>query len=97
MPFHRQSGYRLQPPDYPPAEGDTVSVQVRDRTTLRLYETHLYSIATDNAASSTWTNGFCDFINKQHLNANSQYGMLRAGALAEDGVTLTAAPSENSL
>lgn len=96
-PFTANQVIACNLPDYPPAEGDTVSVQVRDRTTLRLYETHLYSIATDNAASSTWINGFCDFINKQHLNANSQYGMLRAGALAEDGVTLTAAPSGNSL
>lgn len=85
-------------PDLPPANGDTVSVQVRDRTTLRLYETHLYKPPVlDGTTSSAWSKGLCDAINRRHLVASSQYGMLRAGTLDSDGVTIRAAANGNVL
>ncbi|WP_145182962.1 hypothetical protein [Pseudomonas sp. URMO17WK12:I11] len=85
-------------PDLPPAQGDIVSVQVRDRTTLRLYETHLYKPGVVKGANaSDWPKGLCEVINGRHLAVTSAYGMLRAGALGSDRVTIEAAASGNAL
>ncbi|WP_409274137.1 hypothetical protein [Pseudomonas sp. KCJK9111] len=88
--------------DSPPPPGESISVQVRDRTSLRLYETYLFEPTIDpersddpSITAALWSKALCS-----HINAKCQdrrYGLLRAGVLGSDGVTIEPADKGNAL
>lgn len=85
-------------PDIPPPEGERLSLQVRDRTTQYLYETYLFCPeATDEASSTSTAQQFCEFINTRRQAADKQYGMVRAGVLGSDKVSVSPGKSDNAL
>ncbi|MFP3865537.1 hypothetical protein SHV42_21600 [Pseudomonas capeferrum] len=96
-PFQANQVIAGRVPDIAPPAGESVSVQVRDRTSLHLYETYLYTppAVHDDTSVSAWSKGLCDAINAKAKDG--QYGMLRAGGLDDDKVTVTSADSGNAL
>lgn len=88
--------------DSPPPPGESISVQVRDRTSLRLYETYLFEPTIDpersddpSVTAAVWSKALCS-----HINAKCQdrrYGLLRAGVLGSDDVTIEPADKGNAL
>lgn len=85
-PFATNQAKVLSIPDRDIPEGDRIAIQVRDATTQRLYETHVY----------TPTKGSNDAkaLSEQVNRAN---GRLRAGQLGTDKVTITPAATDNVL
>ncbi|WP_201210179.1 hypothetical protein [Pseudomonas sp. S36] len=88
--------------DSPPPPGESISVQVRDRTSLRLYETYLFEPPMDpklssdpSATAAVWSKGLCSYINAKCQDR--RYGLLRAGVLGSDGVTIEPAEKGNAL
>lgn len=96
-PFQANQVIAGRVPDIAPPAGESVSVQVRDRTSLHLYETYLYTppAVHDDTSVSAWSKGLCDAINAKAKDG--QYGMLRAGGFDDDKVTVTSADSGNAL
>jgi hypothetical protein len=78
-------------PNKPLPEDRRVVVQVRDRTTLHLYETHLLAPATEeDQASVEWTHELCTLI-------NATGGMLRAGRREGEQAVITPGQTDNAL
>jgi hypothetical protein len=90
-PFKANQVIASRLPVAPPPAGESVCVQVRDRTTQYLYETHVFTPQRGTAA--TWAKALSEQIN-QHP---AQIGMLRAGVLASDGVTVAPGDANNAL
>nr|WP_314617953.1 hypothetical protein [uncultured Pseudomonas sp.] len=90
-PFAANRAIAARVPDILPPEGESVVVQVRDRTSLHLYETHLYTPAAgDDSPLGDWSKAMCKAINGHH-------GMLQAGVLGDDKVTIAPATIANAL
>lgn len=89
-PFSANQVIAARIPDSTPVAGDTLTVQVRDRSTLYLYETYLYEHPGAKAASSA-SAGLCACIGERHGS------LLRAGVLGSDNITVTPAESGNAL
>lgn len=91
VPFAANRAIAARVPDILPPEGESVVVQVRDRTSLHLYETHLYTPAAgDDSPLGDWSKAMCKAINGHH-------GMLQAGVLGDDKVTIAPATIANAL
>lgn len=85
-------------PDMNLPQGESVVVQVRDRTTQHLYETHLFTPQSEgDRALTVWPMAFCAFINARNHVPGSPCGMVRAGVLDSDGVTVSPAQRGNRL
>ncbi|WP_286915049.1 MULTISPECIES: hypothetical protein [unclassified Pseudomonas] len=89
-PFSANQVIAARIPDSTPVAGDTLTVQVRDRTTLYLYETYLYEHSGAKATSSA-SAGLCKRIEERRGS------LLRAGVLGSDNITVTPAESRNAL
>lgn len=90
-PFQTNLAIAGRLPDMALPEGESVVVQVRDRTTLHLYETHLFTpISEAECASGVWSKALCTAI-------NATYGMLRAGVRADEKPRIAPAEKGNAL
>ena len=105
--WHYENGYRLftsapfianqviaiQVPDIDLPAGESVSVQVRDRSSLHLYETYqLTPERADGLTAKVWSRALF-----KHIKDSSNYGMLRAGILDNDGVSIIPGNADNGL
>lgn len=91
-PFKANQVIAARVPDVSPPTGESIAIQVRDRTTQYLYETYLFS-PTQTESATGWAKALCEHINQSH----SQNGMLRAGVLGADGVTVVPEDAKNAL
>ncbi|MFV3290312.1 hypothetical protein ACNFBR_16375 [Pseudomonas sp. NY11955] len=90
-PFRTNLAIAGRLPDMALPAGESVVVQVRDRTTLHLYETHLFTPADEaELPSSAWSPALCTAINAMH-------GMLRAGVRADEQPCIAPAETGNAL
>ncbi|WEK28099.1 MAG: hypothetical protein P0Y58_14390 [Candidatus Pseudomonas phytovorans] len=91
-PFKANQVIAARVPDVSSPTGTSIAIQVRDRTTQYLYETYLFS-PTHTERSTGGAKALCAHINQSH----SQNGMLRAGVLGADGVTVVPEDVKNAL
>lgn len=97
-PFSTNQVSAIRLPDMALADGDSVVVQVRDRTTQHLYETHLFTPLNDaERDTAVWPMKCCAAINARNQLPDRPWGMVRAGVLESDGVTVKPAKSGNRL
>lgn len=91
-PFKANQVIAARVPDISPPTGESIAIQVRDRTTQYLYETYLFS-PTHPESATGGARALCEHINQSH----SQNSMLRAGVLGGDGVTVVPGDVKNAL
>jgi len=97
-PFIANQVIALRLPNSDLPAGDSLSIQVRDRTSLHLYETHLYTpTGTTAQPASVWSKIFCQQINEKNNQLDGGYGMLRAGVLGDDKISINPASADNAL
>lgn len=84
-------------PDLDLAAGESIAVQVRDRTNLHLYETFLFAPADTLRKATDWPEALCKHIDEIKKKADSTYGMLRAGKQGDDKVSVSPGKTGNAL
>ncbi|WP_181157252.1 hypothetical protein [Pseudomonas poae] len=92
-PFIANQVIAIQVPDIDLPADESVSVQVRDRSSLHLYETYLFTPErTDGLTAKVWSRALF-----KHIKESTHYGMLRAGILDNDGVSIIPGDTDNGL
>ncbi|WP_110970560.1 hypothetical protein [Pseudomonas huaxiensis] len=77
---------------------ESIAVQVRDRTSLTLYESFVFTPENENSRKAIiWHEALCKQIAEINKEPTSTYGMLRAGKLDEDKVSVATAKADNAL
>ena len=90
-PFKANQVIAARVPEMPVPQGETIAIQVRDRTTQYLYETHLFTPLPSH--STDWAKKLCESVNAAH----AENGLLRAGVRHSDGITVKPADTKNAL
>ncbi|WP_175650474.1 hypothetical protein [Pseudomonas sp. Marseille-P9899] len=96
-PFIANQVIAAQVPGFDLAAGEQLSLQVRDRTSLHLYETFLFTPAGDVRKAAAWPEALCKYIDETNKKSASAYGMLRAGKQGDDKVSISPAKTGNAL
>ncbi|MFO2465134.1 hypothetical protein OOJ96_15080 [Pseudomonas sp. 15FMM2] len=91
-PFIANQVAALPIPETKLTADESAAIQVRDRTSLRLYETHLFTPQSNNTPTKNWSKILCQQVNDKNTHPEDSYGMLRAGVL--DTLEINISPME---